>query len=71
MDKDELIKKRWVEENKPVCICKGIRGKTIIATIEKGADSVEKVIKKTEAGKGSCQGSRCSSVIADMVERYS
>lgn len=66
-DKEDAIKKAWLLQNKPVCICKGIKGKTITAAIKKGADTVEKVNRMTGSGSGSCGGKRCSVTITELL----
>lgn len=66
-DNEEAIKKAWLLQNKPVCICKGIKGKVITAAIRKGADTVEKVNKMTGSGSGSCGGKRCSITIRELL----
>lgn len=63
----DAIKKAWLLQNKPVCICKGIKGKTITAAIKKGADTVEKVNQRTGSGSGGCGGKRCSVTINELL----
>lgn len=53
-----------------ICICRAISRYTIKKTIEKGADTLEKVQKATSAGSGSCGGRRCTPKIIELLEEY-
>lgn len=53
-----------------VCICKAINKSTMKKVIAEGADTLEKVQKKTSAGSGSCGGRRCTPKIQELLEEY-
>ena len=49
-----------IEGLKPVCICKGIKKRTVLERIKAGAATVDEVKRATGAGSGSCKGERCT-----------
>ncbi|CCJ34662.1 (2Fe-2S)-binding protein [Caloramator australicus] len=53
-----------------VCLCKGISRASIKKAIEEGADTLEKIRRKTGAGSGSCRGQRCTVKIIELLEEY-
>ena len=61
---EEEIKNRM----KKVCICRSISKGTIINAVSEGAKTVNEVRRKTGATSGQCKGSRCTSVINDIIK---
>lgn len=53
-----------------VCLCAGIPRSTIKRVIAEGADTVEKVCKKTGAGTNACGGRRCRPKIQELIDQY-
>ena len=49
-----------IEGLKPVCICKGIKKKTILEKIKAGLTTVDELKRATGAGSGPCKGERCT-----------
>ena len=49
-----------IEGLKPVCICKGIKKRSILERIKAGVTTVEELKKATGAGSGPCKGERCT-----------
>jgi len=56
-----------IEGLKPVCICKGIKKRTILDRIKAGAVTVDEVKRATGAGSGSCKGERCTPRICECL----
>ena len=58
-----------IEGLKPLCICKGIRKRTVLEKIAAGCCSVEEIRKATGAGSGSCKGERCTPRIEKLLKK--
>lgn len=52
-----------------VCICKAISRAKIKAAIKAGATTVEAVKAATGSGTGSCNGTRCTSKIQQLIDQ--
>lgn len=55
---------------KIICICGEITKGEIIEAIKRGASTVEAVKRRIGTEMGSCQGSRCSQKITEIIEEY-
>lgn len=67
-DVDKLVEKdsRW---GNIVCYCETVSEAEIVEAIKRGARSVDAVKRRTRAGMGECQGSRCIIRIALLLSR--
>jgi len=65
---DERIKKEEAWGN-IICTCETVSEAEIIKAIERGADSVDAVKRRTRAGMGNCQLSYCGLRIAKILAR--
>ena len=54
---------------RPVCLCKGVRTRTVLRLIRSGKRTVEDVQQATGAGSGSCGGKRCTPRIEELISR--
>lgn len=52
-----------------ICACMDVTRAEIVQAIERGARGFESVKRRTGAGFGSCQGSRCRRRIMDIIEK--
>jgi bacterioferritin-associated ferredoxin len=53
---------------KPGCICKGIKLRRIVQSIENGAASFEQIAQVTGIGGGSCGSKRCGRKVAELLK---
>lgn len=67
---DEKLNAEIMDKLTKVCLCKGIPRSTIKKAILEGADTLEKVQKKTGTGSGGCGGKRCTPKILELLEQY-
>ncbi len=56
-----------LEGLKVVCICKGIRKRTLWQAMEKGSQTREEINRETGSGSGGCRGRRCGPRITAML----
>ncbi|KMP10619.1 hypothetical protein UR09_05510 [Candidatus Nitromaritima sp. SCGC AAA799-A02] len=55
---------------KKVCICRSIKGGTILAAINDGALSFEALRRKIRVGTGNCKAKRCRLKIETMIRDF-
>lgn len=55
---------------KKICICRSIKGGTILAAMEEGTLSFEALRRRIRVGTGNCKAKRCRSKIEEMVQEY-
>lgn len=53
-----------------ICLCKAVQAETIKESIRAGARTLEAVASQTGAGRGACQGSRCKTMIHELIKSY-
>ncbi|HEX9442802.1 MAG TPA: (2Fe-2S)-binding protein [Candidatus Binatia bacterium] len=69
-DSEEIIKAREravIDAYRPICLCNKIRRGIIVKAIQGGADSFEKVRRRTGAGTGPCGAQRCGPMVRGML----
>ena len=54
---------------KPLCLCKGIAKKVFLRHIAAGVATLAELQRLTGAGKGSCQGKRCTPKLLELLEK--
>ena len=52
-----------------VCKCKYVSEETVQKSIDKGADTVDKIGLATGAGRGACKGARCKQKLFEMIKK--
>ena len=62
--------KKIINNFKKVCICRSIKGGTILAAIADGALSFEALRRKIRVGTGNCKAKRCRANIEEMVNEF-
>lgn len=62
--------KEWLENQKKICLCSGIRKATFIKILDEGVKSLEDFIKRSGACRGGCQGKRCYDELVKLYEEY-
>ncbi|KRQ86903.1 BFD-like [2Fe-2S] binding domain protein [Caloramator mitchellensis] len=67
---DEKLNADIMDKLTKVCLCKGIPRSSIKKAILEGADTLEKVQRKTGAGSGGCGGKRCTPKILELLEQH-
>lgn len=67
----DIDPQEWILNNKKICLCKSITRKTVIDAIKNGAHTLDEVAIKTGAGTGGCHGSRCDSVVEELIKEFS
>jgi bacterioferritin-associated ferredoxin len=70
MDSQDL-KKKWLQQNEKVCICKGIPRKRFIEAINNGALTLSEINAFVGSGTGDCKGERCGQKIKKLLATYS
>ena len=55
---------------KKICICRSIKGGTILKAMEEGALSFEALRRKIRVGTGNCKAKRCRENIEKMVSDF-
>ena len=69
-DSEEIRKAREraiIDAYRPICLCNKIRKGIIVKAIRGGADSFEKVRRRTGAGTGPCGAQRCGPMVRGML----
>ena len=56
-----------IEAYRPICLCNKIRKGIILKAIQRGADTFDKVRRRTGAGTGPCGAARCGPMIRGML----
>ena len=67
---EETLKAREqaiIEAYRPICLCNKIRKGIILKAIQAGADTFEKVRRRTGAGTGPCGAARCGPMVRGML----
>lgn len=62
MDEEQIL-----DGLKPVCLCKGIRKKTLLKHIAAGLCTIEELKQATGVGSGTCGGKRCTPRIIELL----
>ena len=62
--------KKIINNFKKVCICRSIKGGTILVAIADGALSFEALRRKIRVGTGNCKAKRCRANIEEMVNEF-
>jgi bacterioferritin-associated ferredoxin len=62
--------KRIINNFKKVCICRSIKGGTILKAMEAGSLSFEALRRSIRVGTGNCQAKRCRENIERMVSEF-
>ena len=62
--------KKIINNFKKVCICRSIKGGTILKAIEDGALSFEALRRTIRVGTGNCKAKRCRENIEAMVSDF-
>ncbi|MDP7147470.1 MAG: (2Fe-2S)-binding protein [Nitrospinaceae bacterium] len=62
--------KKIINSFKKVCICRSIKGGTILTAIGGGALSFEALRRKIRVGTGNCKAKRCREKVEAMVREY-
>jgi len=62
--------KKIINNFKKVCICRSIKGGTILAAIGDGALSFEALRRKIRVGTGNCKAKRCRANIEAMIKEH-
>ncbi len=57
---------RW---GRVICYCEGVTEAEIVEAIRRGARTIDGIKRRTRAGMGECQGSRCLLEIAEILAR--
>lgn len=72
-DLDEEERARLIEEDpgygEVVCPCMDVTRSEILQAVDRGAFDFESVKRRTGAGFGRCQGSRCRRRVMDLIDR--
>ena len=55
---------------KKVCICRSIKGGTILTAIKNGALSFEALRRTVRVGTGNCKAKRCRANIEAMINEF-
>ena len=63
-------KKKLINNFKKVCICRSIKGGTILKAMEDGALSFEALRRTIRVGTGNCKAKRCRKNIEKMVSEF-
>ncbi|HAK37425.1 MAG: (2Fe-2S)-binding protein [Nitrospinaceae bacterium] len=62
--------KKIINSFKKVCICRSIKGGTILTAMGDGALSFEALRRKVRVGTGNCKAKRCREKIEAMVRDF-
>jgi NAD(P)H-nitrite reductase large subunit len=52
---------------RPICLCNKIRKGIIVKAIQRGADTFDKVRRRTGVGTGPCGAARCGPMVRGML----
>ncbi|HEY3305972.1 MAG TPA: (2Fe-2S)-binding protein [Candidatus Binatia bacterium] len=59
--------KSIIDAYRPICLCNKIRQGTVVKAIQGGADSFDKVSRRTGVGTGPCGAARCGPMVRGML----
>ena len=62
--------KKLINSFKKICICRSIKGGTILKAMEDGALSFEALRRTIRVGTGNCKAKRCRENIERMVSEF-
>ena len=62
--------KKIINNFKKVCICRSIKGGTILTAISNGALSFEALRRTIRVGTGNCKAKRCRANIEEMINEF-
>ena len=62
--------RKLINNFKKVCICRSIKGGTIMTAMQEGALSFEALRRKIRVGTGNCNAKRCRVKIEAMVREF-
>jgi len=62
--------KKIINNFKKVCICRSIKGGTILNAISDGALSFEALRRTIRVGTGNCKAKRCRANIETMINEF-
>ena len=62
--------KKIINNFKKVCICRSIKGGTILTAIANGALSFEALRRTIRVGTGNCKAKRCRKNIEKMISEF-
>jgi bacterioferritin-associated ferredoxin len=62
--------KKVINNFKKICICRSIKGGTILKAMEDGALSFEALRRTIRVGTGNCKAKRCRENIERMVSEF-
>jgi len=59
--------KSIIDAYRPICLCNKIRKGIVVKAIQSGADTFEKVSRRTGVGTGPCGAARCGPMVRGML----
>ena len=62
--------KKLINNFKKICICRSVKGGTILKAMEDGALSFEALRRTIRVGTGNCKAKRCRKNIERMVSEF-
>lgn len=62
--------KEWLENQKRICLCSGIKKATFLKILKEGVKTLEDLIRRSGACRGGCQGKRCYEDIKKLYEEF-
>ena len=67
MSDDEALNRAVAQGFRTICICRGVRQRTIEVAITKGATTLPEIRRKTAAMTGPCGAKRCTGPIREIL----
>lgn len=64
---DKARERAIIDSYRPICLCNKIRKGIIAKAIQNGADTFDKVRRRTGAGTGPCAATRCGPMVRGML----
>ena len=64
---DDAVRRAVIDSYKVICLCNKIRKGVIEKAIRNGAASFDDIKRRTRAGTGPCEATRCGPVIKAML----
>lgn len=62
--------KEWLENQKKICLCSGIKKSTFLKILNEGVKSLDDLIKRSGACRGGCQGKRCYQELEKLFKEF-
>lgn len=62
--------KLWLENQKKICLCSGIRKATLLKILDEGVKSLDEFIKRSGACRGGCRGKRCYEELVKLYKNH-